>query len=149
MTRNLGHPIRYTSWPLRAMDATAMVVLALLPLGITADTPVEPLGWVALVAGLVLAGRAARMGVWISANGCTVRNLFRTRRFGLDEVDRFDIGVNPFAGPANQSVVLITRSTGALAITVLTLPVFGFLQSPGRARCAAMNAELDRRRAAA
>jgi hypothetical protein len=88
------------------------------------------------------------MGVWIDDRRCTIRNLFRTRTVVIEDADRFEFEPGELTMLRNESVVLLRRLGQPITITVLTLPRLPFLQGPGRERCAAMNAELTRRRAA-
>ncbi len=141
----------FTSWPLRIMNAAAVLVLSAIPSGILAEVGASQapaagtLGTVTLVLGVVFAVRALRMAVTFEADTCTVRNLFRTRRFKLQDVDRFEFDVGLGLG-TGDTLHLVTRAGTTTAITVLTLPAFGIFQGPGRRRCAAMNADLNGRR---
>lgn len=140
--------VRFTSWLNRVLNSFAVAVSCLIPGAITLDTSLESFVWVGLPAAVWLIPRALRMGVWIDDTSCTVRNLLRTRKVQLCEVDRFDFEPTGATMYRNEAVVLLMRSGRSITITVLTLPRPSFLQGPGRARCRAMNAELGRRRAA-
>ena len=142
------HPDRVTfsSWPQRIMSSVAVLIGGLLVGGATADTPLEPVGLFARIASLGLAVRAARMGASIDETCCVVRNLARTHRVDLSEIDGFGFATNAVTRSKNESTVLRKTSGRSITITGLTLPAPAFLQGPGRERCHALNAELQRRR---
>lgn len=140
--------VRFTSWPLRTLNSLGAAIGWLIPGAIAVDTRFEWIGWVSVVAAGWSVVRALRMGVWIDDRRCTIRNLLRTRTVAIEDADRFDFEMNELTMLRNESVVLLTGRGQPIPITVLTLPRLPFFQGPGRERCAAMNAELAKRRAA-
>lgn len=145
MGRTHGDRRTFFSWPQRIMNSAAVLILGLLALGATAETALEPVGPLALLASLGLAVRAARMGVCMDDTSCVVRNLVRTRSIGLGEVERFEFESNELMWSKNETTVLRMKSGRGIKISGLTLPAPSFLQGPGRDRCSALNAELQKR----
>jgi hypothetical protein len=147
MSPRHANRVTYFSWALRIENSAAVLIGGLLSVGATAETALEGVGLLALVASIGLAVRAARMGVHLDDSSCVVRNLVRTRRVGVHEAERFGFEPNPWMLFGNETTVLRTTSGRAIRISGLTLPVPSSLQGPGRERCSALNAELKKRQA--
>lgn len=128
------------------MNSSAVLIIGFVALGASAETGLELLGLLASVVSLGLAVRAARMGISMDDTCCVVRNLLRTRRVDLRDIDHFEFETNELMWSKNEVTVLRTTSGRGVRASGLILPVPMFLQGPGRERCRALDAELRKRR---
>jgi hypothetical protein len=69
--------------------------------------------------GLVFAGRVARAGVWIGADGIVVRGPFRTQSVALDDAGRFVPGLQGRGGNGVPCPMLERRDHPAVGVWAL------------------------------
>lgn len=81
------------SWLQYVANSIGITLLCIPPAAMTNGSAVEQFGqFVGALLCLWLIPRALRMGVILDNDNCTIRNLLRTRRLGLHEVERFVFG---------------------------------------------------------
>jgi hypothetical protein len=120
--------------------------LCLAPTAVAAATAGESAGVVATLVLLVwLVPRALRLGVTLDDHICTIRNVFRTHRISVADVERFDFDYSWVNMWQNEIAVAQLNDQRRIVVTGLGLPRQRRLQRTGRQRLGRMNAALRRR----
>lgn len=134
----------FRSWVQQVASALAVGIVVIALIGFVAEVGWPPvIGYLVAGIGLVPTIRAARLSVLICPEGVTVRNIFRSRRVLLPEVDDFAIVDNLWGRPREIAGVRL-RNGRTIRITGMGVPDLGPTAASHR-RVAAMNAELQRR----
>lgn len=131
----------FTSIPLLVANsvAAALVPAALAAVLGRVHVALVPVG---IALGAYPTVRCLRLGVTVDSDHVVVRNILRSHRWSVQDVEAFVIVPSAWWTKVDEWVAVRPTRGPDVGVSVLALPVFRFLQGPARGRLVRMNAAL-------